>query len=148
MNFNFVTARIAVGSAPSSPDDIVTLLNYGITGIINLYEVDDTQYFGICKFAYLHNPTPDDGTPKPTSWFKESIEFGLSHLSLTNTKLYCHCQAGINRGPSTAYAIMRAGYSLLSEDTLLLIRKHRLVDIVGVRYASDAEAALKEMGYA
>lgn len=158
-NFSWITSRLAAGGVPSSTSDIVTLLDYGITHIIDCYDQsDDAQFFGKYKdnIHYLWNPTADDGAQDQAKqdWIIKSVVFGLPVLLDSNiyssgkqTKIYCHCQAGVNRGPSTAYALMRAAWGMTSEDSLLLIRKHRPIDIVGVRYASVADIALQAKGY-
>jgi len=60
--------------------------------------------------------------------------------------LYCHCAAGINRGPSTAYAILIA-LGLRHHEARAMIVTHRPQTIVGMRYADDAERAITALGY-
>ena len=70
---------------------------------------------GICtcwmlasRFHYLFNLDDDDGEPKPIAWFLRSLEFALPLPAKPTTRLYAHCAAGVNRGPSTLYSVMRA----------------------------------------
>jgi hypothetical protein len=112
MNFNFVTTRLAVGSAITWQADVQALLAAGVTHIIDCcIEEDDSSYLAGAGCSYLWNPTADDGQTKPPSWFQSSIEFALPAFCHSKAKVYCHCSAGINRGPSTAYSILRSlGY--------------------------------------
>lgn len=155
-NLSVITDRLLVGGGPATAEDVQDLLNMGITHIIDCRsDLDDATLLDPAgKFNYLWNPTEDDGGVKPVAWFEKSINFGrpvlldTGRLGLgTALKLYCHCQAGVNRGPSTAYAIARAAWGLLAEDTKILIRAHRPVDIFGLRYAPDADRALAALGY-
>jgi hypothetical protein len=135
VNFNFITTRLAVGSAITGQADVQALLAAGVTHIIDCcVEEDDSSYLAGAGCSYLWNPTSDDGQTKQPAWFQRSIEF------------YCHCSAGINRGPSTAYSILRSlGFG--RDEMLTLIRLKRPATIVGIRYAADADAAIKALGY-
>jgi protein-tyrosine phosphatase len=93
---------------------------------------------------YLYNGAPDDDQPKPPEWFGKSIDFALHALSHRHTRVYVHCAAGINRGPSTAFAILLAlGFD--SGATEALIRRCR--PKVGLRYKNDAITAVEKLGY-
>lgn len=95
-------------------------------------------------FVYLLNGTGDDGRRKSVEYFRRSIDFGLKALADPNAKIYVHCAAGINRGPSSCYAIMRAsGMSRAQAEHLL----HQKRPGVGIAYLEDAELALKALGY-
>lgn len=95
-------------------------------------------------FTYLVNPTDDDFQPKSAAYFKRSIDFGLRALQDPKAKLYVHCAAGINRGPSSAYAILRAlGHAPTEAENLLRSGRPG----VGIAYARDADRAIKELGY-
>jgi protein-tyrosine phosphatase len=86
----------------------------------------------------------DDGHVKPIDWFKRAIDFALPALALPNTKIYAHCAAGINRGPSLAYAILRA-QGLEANLAYSLIKTARPISFIG--YAKDADIAIKSLGY-
>lgn len=149
-NFNFVTELLATGGGPVVAADIQTLVDYGITHIIDCRTLNDANLFGSAapSLTYLYNPTADDGQPKPVDWFARSISFALPALTnLHSHKVYVHCDAGVNRGPSTCYAILRAWTAMYSDDAKVLIRLHRPIDLVGLRYAADADRALLTLGY-
>ncbi|MDE2022343.1 MAG: hypothetical protein KGI71_05545 [Patescibacteria group bacterium] len=153
-NFNFITSRLATGGGPVATDEIETLLDYGFTHIIDCRTFDDSALFGqyAGRVLYLYNPAEDDGLPKPVEWFKRSLDFALPALCTPGLgaaifRCYAYCDAGINRGPSTAYAILRAWAGIYPNDAKALIRLRRPVDIAGLRYADDADAALKVLGF-
>ena len=118
----------------------------GITHIIDAQvERDDDVYLPkiLRGLSILWDPTADDGVhPKPVLWFKNCVEYGIAALSIPGSIVLTHCAAGINRGPSLAYAIMRA-QGLPSADALLRLHVARPQTLVGVAYREDAEAALK-----
>ena len=148
MNYNFITTRLATGSKINNVQDIQTLINNGITHIIDCAVDNDnkTLLINFPQITYLYNGTLDDGQPKPVSWFQQSLEFALPALALPHNKIYAHCDAGVNRGPSTIYAIMLAqGYNKFLVDAL--IKVGRIQTIVGLRYEDDADAAIKLLGY-
>jgi protein-tyrosine phosphatase len=120
-------------------------LSAGITHCIDLRaEFNDGPLFAGRQVAYLWNPTSDDGKHKSPTWFGRSIVFALDALSHRHHKVYAHCAAGVNRGPSTCFAIMLAlGFAPV--DAELIIRKAR--PQVGLAYRDDAIAAIPALGY-
>jgi|SRR5580704_7251713 protein tyrosine phosphatase (PTP) superfamily phosphohydrolase (DUF442 family) len=147
-DFTFITARLATGGAITSQADVDALAAAGISSIIDCRDdFDDAALLSSRpSMAYLWNGAADDGKQKPATWFQKSIEFALPALAQPHKKVYCHCQAGINRGPSTAYAILRAlGFG--RDEMLTLIRLKRPQTIVGIRYSADADAAIQSLGY-
>ena len=87
--------------------------------------------------------TSDDGIPKPKWYWHDIIEEARFILSKPDTAIYVHCWAGLNRGPSATYAILRAvmGYSAAEAEEL--IRSVR--PEVRLAYTSNVEEALKEL---
>lgn len=153
MDYNFITPRLATGAALSGPADVEVLVAAGISHVIDLTDAEaDQGYDDVGAFAdhpaitVLWNPTADDGTHKGPEWFQESVWFGLSALVEPHRKLYTHCSAGVNRGPSTAFAIMLAmGWSY--NDALTTIHTARPVTQNGIIYAADAANGLTTLGY-
>lgn len=146
MDYNFVTKRLATGGGLRTSADVDQLIADKITHIIDCCgEFNDitllAAYPGI---SYLYNGTEDDGKPKPPIWFAKSIEFALQAFVEAHCRLYVHCAAGVNRGPSTAYAILLA-LGLPPTIAEQLIRSNR--PQVGLAYKIDAEAAVIDLGY-
>jgi predicted protein tyrosine phosphatase len=145
-DFDFITPRLATGAAPVDAGFVEALAKAGITHVIDVTDAtDDTSLLATHpNILYCFNPTADDGSHKAPEWFAKSLTFALPAFALPHAKLYAHCSAGINRGPSTAYVTMRAlGWT--PTDAMALLRAHR--PQVKVAYAADADAAIKVLGF-
>jgi len=146
-DFSFVTARLATGAAVSSAADVQQLLGAGITHIIDCRaEFDDGPLLASSGAHYLYDPTADDGQhPKPTAWFGAGIGFALPALAQPRTKVYAHCAAGVNRGPSIAAAILMAlGINGPAVRQMIISARPQ----VSLAYFDDAVAAVASLGYA
>jgi len=147
-DLSFITPRLATGAALSSDGDALQVWEAGITHVIDCRgEFDDTIIFSkLPMMRVLWNGTPDDGEAKGSAWFGKSLEFALDALSRPKTKVLAHCAAGVNRGPSTAYAIMLAfGFDPVAATDI--IHAKRPVTVGGIRYKLDAERAVHLLGY-
>ncbi len=146
MDFNFVDHRLATGAAIYSAADVQALVDAGVTHIIDCNSSfnDGELLASHPQITYLYNGTADDGQTKPPEWFQRSIEFALLALVAPKNRVYAHCAAGINRGPSTAYAILRAqGLSSLASEAIIRLARPQ----VGLRYKHDADDAIVVLGY-
>lgn len=144
-DFSFVTERLATGAAIGSADDVQQLIAAGITHVVDCRaEFDDGQLLASSGLHYLWNPTQDDGQHKLPEWFGTSLSFALPAIPVAGAKVYAHCAAGVNRGPSTALAILMA-YGLSPDLAEQLIRTAR--PQVGLAYKADAIAAVSALGY-
>ena len=142
-NFSRVTERLLLGSRPWTEADIAKLRAENVTHIIDVCMDDDQPLLATVAgiSGYLWNPTPDDGRPKQSDWFLKSVRFAMPVLAQAGWTFYVHCHDGVNRGPSTAYVIMRAqGLSHLQAK--LMICAARQIDVFGIRYADDADKAI------
>ena len=145
MDYNFVTDRVAVGAALSSVADVAELLEREITHVVDCRsEFDDSSLFAEHGAVLLWIGVMDDGLPKPVSWFQEGIEFSLPVLAQPAKRVYFHCAAGVNRGPSMCYAVLRA-WGLRPSQAENLIRMAR--PQVGLAYKGDADKAIVQLGY-
>lgn len=107
MDFNFVTERIAVGAAIGSIEDMKQLVASGITHVIDMRaEFDDTSLQD-SALTLMWLPQVDDGTMRPVGHYKHGVEFAYTALA-SHGKVFCHCAAGVNRGPTMCYALLRA----------------------------------------
>ena len=143
IDWNFVTHRLATGGGIATAADAAALKAAGISHILDVRELDDQPILK-GQFQYLHNPTADDGQPKPASWFAASLVFILPALDRPGDRVYCHCQQGRNRGPSTVFAAMIA-WGLTAADAEAMIRKAR--PSVTLAYKADAVSAIALLGY-
>ena len=144
LSWNFITPRLATGGGITVEGDVQELADQGITHVIDTTDAEDDAPLITHSMAYLYNPTADDGTHKEPAWFGTSLTFALPVFAVPRAKLYAHCTAGMNRGPSTAYAIMLAlGWD--GPGALALIKTKRLG--ASVAYAADAVRAVSALGY-
>lgn len=146
MDYDFVTTRLATGAAINNDEDVQILIKFGITHIINCRsEFDDAPLLlKHPQIKYLYNPTYDDGTHKSAEWFCKSIVFALEALGQSVNKVYVHCAAGINRGPSSAFAILRAlGLSSTQSESFIKIARPMAL----IAYMNDANAAISLLKY-
>ena len=138
-DFSLVTSRLATGAAIQSAQDARQLAAAGVTHILDLTDAeDDSQFLPGLGLAYLYNPTADDGSQKPPSWWQASLAFAVQAYSTLGTCVYAHCSAGINRGPSTAYALLRACAGVDPAAARKLITTVR--PQVGLAYAAQFDA--------
>ena len=145
MEFNWVNARLAVGSGVTTVEDVGILVAAGITHCIDcraeaVLALFDRRPEITCLFLGVN----DDGLPKSTEWFQQGIKFALGVLSRPRTKLYVYCGAGVSRGPSMCYAILRAmGFDRsTAEDMIRVVRPQ-----VTITYKVYADGAIAALGY-
>lgn len=144
--FDFVTDQLATGGGVYMPEHAKNLVNAGITHVIDC-RIEDKAH-DIWKkhrdVAYLWNGYDDDGKPKSAATFQRGLRFGINALDQGGV-VYAHCAAGINRGPSMAYALLRAYYGLRPAAAFRAIQGVR--PCTAIIYAADVEKALIELGY-
>ena len=144
-DFDFVTERIATGGMIWDERDVAAMKAAGITHVLTAaIELErETHRVLAGRFGHLANGVHDDGLPKSPTWFRGSIDFALEALRDPDAQILLHCGAGINRGPSSAYAVLRAlGHS--PDEAFRMITDAR--PIAAVLYANDADEAIEELG--
>jgi protein-tyrosine phosphatase len=124
VSYNFVTERIAVGGEIASKADVDEIVNAGITHVIDMRAEFDDDTLNDNRITILWLPQVDDGTMRPPGQYRKGIQFALPALSLANTKIFLHCSAGLNRGPTMCYALLRA-FGLPPEEAIERIRAAR-----------------------
>ena len=136
-DFSRIIDMVYTGGALKDEQDVEALVAAGVRSVIDCRaEFDDGPLFAAGGMAYLWNPTEDDGKPKPDGWWGRSLAF--AKVSKTaGWPVLCHCAAGVNRGPSTAYGILRAIYGMDAIHAEALIRQAR--PQVGLAYKLDFE---------
>lgn len=142
VDFDFVTDRIATGGGIWTADDVQRLKAAGITHVVTTADELAPQARDLVApvMPVLVNGTVDDGKWKDAEWFGRTIRFSVAALQDPTAKVYLHCWSGKNRGPSSAYAVMRAiGYDAATARSLIETARPK----VKLLYVPDAEAALK-----
>ena len=144
-DFDFVTPQIATGGMIWDERDVAAMVAAGITHVLTAaieLEQDTRRLLG-GRFVHLANGVPDDGLWKSPTWFRATIDFALEALRDPDARILLHCGAGINRGPSSAYAVLRAlGHSRLEARRMITDAR----PIAAVLYANDADEAIEELG--
>jgi dual specificity phosphatase 3 len=149
-DFSKITERLFCGGAIESAADVAELIEAGVTHVINARQTrsEESLIKALCwrsSTKYLWNPTKDDDVhPKPVAWFGNAVRFALATLAHPRTIVLTHCRHGKNRGPSLAYAILRA-HGWPRHDAYILLKEKRPHVIVG--YRDDADAALTALGW-
>ena len=108
VSFNFVTERIAVGGGISSKADVDQIVAAGITHVIDMRAEFDDDILNDSRITILWLPQVDDGEMRPPGHYRKGIQFTFPALALPHTKIFPHCPAGLNRGPTMCYALLRA----------------------------------------
>jgi len=145
-NANFVTDFLAVGGDLDMFDgglairQAIDLLRVGrITHILDVrQECDDEGFWaGVPGLTYHWDGIDDAGQRVPAEWFDRITVWARVALLAPSTRILTHCHMGINRGPSTGFAILLAlGWEPVA--ALEAIRTAR-----PIAFASYAEDALR-----
>lgn len=110
---NWVTKQLAVGHAPMSYDELQSIRDQGVDGIVNLCGeyADLHQIEKSYGFEVYYLPVDDDQAPalrdleKALEWLDESLYLGK--------KVLVHCTHGIGRtGTFVTSYLLRRGFSL------------------------------------
>jgi protein-tyrosine phosphatase len=123
-DFNFVTERIAVGAQLASAGDVDQIVASGITHVCDLRAEYDDTLLNDRRVVVLWVPEADDGAPRPIDQVLNEILFGMVALSQTKNKILYHCAAGVNRGPTACYALLRA-FGIAQQTAISMIRTAR-----------------------
>jgi protein-tyrosine phosphatase len=109
VDYDWINERLALGGGVTTVEDAQQLANAGITDVVDMRaEFDDHQIFTSQNVSVLWLPQNDDGTPRSPAQVLAGIQFTLSALATMGRKVYIHCAAGINRGPTEMYAVLRS----------------------------------------
>lgn len=122
-----MTDRIALGGGIWNMDNMLQLVDSGVTHVIDMQiEFDDTPLGNEAGIKVLWNPADDDFLPKPPALLERGVEFGLAALEDPEAKLYIHCAAGVHRAPMMTLALLCAmGWDI--DDAMVLIERKRMV---------------------
>lgn len=134
---SWVSDRIAVGSGVWKREEVLAIKREGITHVIDCRREASAEYlYRGTGIEFFHCGTLDDGERKGDAWFGRGAPYGASVLARPGTKLLVGCAAGINRGPSMLYAIMRlSGFDAVAAAAVIKMAR----PIALIAYQSDAE---------
>ncbi len=158
MDVSQINPQLWCGGAITTEEDVNAIAALGITADIDCREEFDDHSL-IAEFdnfppdspalknhpqiAYCYDGTPDDGFPKPVSWFQTAWTFAQPILTNGGVVL-SHCASGRNRGPSMAYFLLRAQWKMTGNEAYDLLKQKR--PQVGVAYRADADKAIEVLG--
>lgn len=151
-HFGFVTERLAVGDDEYEVSLAIAdaLHEAGITHILDCRDESEIFYLrrpmgfqADKRFEYLHNPTNDDGKQKEAGWFLTTLNYATRVFTNDSARLYIHCAAGVSRGPSATYAVLRFLGCSKSEATRAILGARQYAQIT---YARSADTALEHLG--
>lgn len=151
-DFTQINDLLWVGGAITSVTDVETIYGAGVDADIDCRQEQDDQSFVDAfsnlpptpnhakeVFHYLYIGVPDDGQPKPVSWFEAAWNFAKP-LFDQKISIDAHCAAGVNRGPSIGYFLLRAYWHMTGDDAFALLKQKR--PQVNVAYRNDADQAI------
>lgn len=141
-DYNWVTANVALGSAPTS-SDIPRMQADGITDVLDLRsEADSTAMYAGTGINYHRVPMIDDGRRQPASAYQQGVQIIYNALANPNGKILIHCAAGEYRSPSMVYAYLRSTGMTADQawSTIVAARP-----VVHDQYVSSAEAAVPSL---
>jgi len=150
MNFDQVTPRLYVGSCPIENADVDRLKKeIGVTGVLNLQSDDDIAYWRIdweklethyreAEIEVRHVPVQDFNPDSLRRGLPRCVE-ALAELMEEGRTVYVHCNAGINRSPTTviAYLHWREGKGLEEATAHVLTRRSCQPYVDMIRLASE-----------
>ncbi len=151
-DFTWITDRLATGGGVETEADVAAVVEAGIDTLIDCRAefMPHAARFKASlaathpQIAYYNVPTLDDGEPKVPLWFEAGMRLALAALERPEGRVLVYCQSGINRGPSMAYAILRA-LGIAGDEAVGLLSDRR--PVVGLRYRADADTAITWLGY-
>ena len=121
MNFDFITERLAVGQKIDNQEFADALKAAGITHAVNLFGEAEPVWAG--PSLSFPSPQDDDGTPRRPEVVLACVRYAFDAIR-DGGKVYVHCQWGIGRAPSVAYAILRR-FGLTREEAAALVNAKR-----------------------
>lgn len=124
VSFNFVTERIAVGGGITSKADVDQIVVAGITHVMDMRAEFDDDILNDNRITILWLPQEDNGEMRPPGHYRKGIQFAFPALALPNTKVFPHCSAGLDRGPTMCYALLRA-FGVSRTDAIAMVRTAR-----------------------
>lgn len=144
-DFDFATPRIAVGGGLYDERDARAVLDAGISHVATVAEELEADVARLLagRVTHLRNGKRDDrgrgGAEGAMAWFRQTISFAVPALEADPAaRVLLHCAAGMNRGPTSAYAVLRAlGHP--AEEALALVEAARPFALL--IYVEEAEAA-------
>ena len=154
MDVDQILSQLFVGSCPSDPADIDSLTTtFGITAVLNLQTDEDLASWGIdwheMERAYhrqgveLRRVPVQDFNPEELRRKLPSCVQALDGLLRAGHTVYVHCNAGMNRSPSTVVAYLHWVQGMGFDEAVKYVMKRHPSDpyVEAIRLATEDRAA-------
>ena len=130
-----ISDELLVGEYPGRADIGWLKDTYGITAVHNLQDDDDLRMNGLDNrelsaeyvahgIGYVRTPI-QDGSADAMAERLEVALHDLHDLVGSGSRVYLHCNAGMNRAPTLAIAFLRAYRQMSLEEAMKLVKKNR-----------------------
>jgi protein-tyrosine phosphatase len=130
-----ISDELLVGEYPGHADIAWLKNTYGITAVHNLQDDDDLRMNGLDNselraeydahgIDYVRTPI-QDGSADAMAERLEAALNDLRDLAVPGSRVYLHCNAGMNRAPTLAIAFLRAYRQMSLEEAMILVKKNR-----------------------
>ena len=130
-----ISDELLIGEYPSHADIAWLKDTYGITAVHNLQDDEDLRLNGLddrrlsAEYAahgidYVRTPIPD-GSADAMAEQLEAALHDLRDLVGSGSRVYLHCNAGMNRAPTLAIAFLRAYRKMSLDEALAMVKKRR-----------------------
>jgi len=127
--------ELLIGEYPSEADIAWLRETYGVTAVHNLQDDDDLRLNGlddrglIAEYTahginYVRTPI-QDGSADAMAERLEAALNDLHELVAPGSRVYLHCNAGMNRAPTLAIAFLRAYRQMSLQEAMVLVKKQR-----------------------
>jgi protein-tyrosine phosphatase len=127
--------ELLIGEYPNEADIGWLKETYGITAVHNLQDDDDLLMNGLDDrglaaeynahgIDYVRTPI-QDGSADAMAERLEAALIDLRGLIAPGSRVYLHCNAGMNRAPTLAIAFLRAYRQMSLDEAMMLVKKLR-----------------------
>jgi atypical dual specificity phosphatase len=131
-----ISDELLVGEYPGHADIAWLKDTYGITAVHNLQDDDDLRMNGLDNrelsaeydahgIDYVRTPI-QDGSADAMAERLEAALHDLHDLVGSSSRVYLHCNAGMNRAPTLAIAFLRAYRQMSLEEAMKLVKQNRV----------------------
>ena len=131
-----ISDELLIGEYPNQSDIGWLKDTYGITAVHNLQDDDDLRMNALDErqlsaeytaqgIDYVRTPI-QDGSADAMAERLEAALHDLRDLVGSASRVYLHCNAGMNRAPTLAIAFLRAYRQMSLEEAMTLVKKQRV----------------------
>jgi protein-tyrosine phosphatase len=127
--------ELLIGEYPSQADIAWLKDTYGVTAVHNLQDDDDLRMNGLDDRSlsaeytahgidYVRTPIQDGSADAMAERLEVALD-DLRGLVAPGSRVYLHCNAGMNRAPTLAIAFLRAYRQMSLDEAMMLVKKQR-----------------------